>query len=180
MRLIKVSMLVLFLCFGIATMGWSIYIVDNGGPWDGRNVGSVDNFLGDTNDLGNSNWSTETAWANTILDSETAVFQVKDDPIAYFPTNTTDVYAFKMDPLFSEYFIIKNAGWWALFENQDKLEWGVFDVSDLPLGINLGGSDDFEISHVTRFNPVPEPGTILLLGAGLFGLVAVSRRNFRK
>ena len=53
---------------------------------------------------------------------------------------------------------------------------------------NFGGSPGFDIINIEVLpgsigpptNPIPEPSTILLLGAGLLGLVGYSRKRFSK
>jgi hypothetical protein len=47
-------------------------------------------------------------------------------------------------------------------------------------GVDYFGFDDFTIGTINNINPVPEPATMLLLGAGLVGLCFNSRKKFLK
>jgi hypothetical protein len=170
------SLLVVF-----ATPSWGIMIDDpSAGTDDGIDVGSVDTYISDTNLLSNSNPTTETTWVNSVLASP-ATFVVKDEPVAYYGTDTANTFAFSLSST-SEYFVIKNATYWALYQNQAELGWGVFDSTLLPGGMNL--SSGTTISHVSQFDSnttsVPEPSTTLLLGAGLLGFGLYSRKRSKK
>lgn len=81
-----------------------------------------------------------------------------------------------------EYFLIKNSTYWALFQNLASLNFGVFDSSALPAGMNLPTSG-YTISHISQFDsgiPVPEPMSLLVFGTGLAGLVGIARSRRRE
>lgn len=52
----------------------------------------------------------------------------------------------------------------------------VFD----PFGLGADSSDEIQITSGAVINPVPEPGSLLLLGTGVLGLAGTLRRRFVK
>jgi len=170
-------------------------------------VGDIDTFLGHidkttsawTDNYGSGNSTTsEEAWVNDFLLSTgiTTTYIIKDegpdidgDGVPYVSTDSTGVYAFAFDPApGGDYFIVKNSTYIALFENLASLDYGVFDISDLPTGMNIPSSS-FTISHVGSLNDttppiigggggaIPEPTSIFLIGTGLLGAFGASRKK---
>lgn len=182
-KISKSVVLVVTLFWGSFASAYSISGVD---------VGSADTLLGETNDLnlnpagtcgpGNSP-TKELCWINNLLTSlgespTTYGTKVETQPYALVDGSST-VIGFELSSL-TEYFFIKNAQWYGLFENTSELSWAVIDTTAIASGFNLP-TDGFTISHIAPIGgavEVPEPGTMALLGLGLAAMGF--RRRFKK
>ena len=186
----------------------------------GTEVGDLDILLGYIDTLDNSNPETETEWLQSFFPDSEVLFEFKNEPVEYFyasddgtePVDGSAVIAFSLapfdvleeDPL-KELFIVKNAKYWAAFENLFDINWGVINTEDLPAGMNFppymsseetiallnvdNGENEMFISHVSVFsgggepedppeyppNGVPGPAPLALLGLGLIGLIGTKK-----
>ena len=152
----------------------------------GTYVGDIDFLLDVTDTLPNSNKKTEQAYIQDLLGDPDIMFEVKDETVFATPTvEDPNVLAFAL-PTEDRLFIVKNAKFWAAYENVELLNWGVIDTALLPSDMNLS-STQLEISHVSMFSgytppsppppSVPIPATVWLFASGLLGMVGVGLRR---
>lgn len=80
-------------------------------------------------------------------------------------------------PLAIQLYVVKSANAFALYEVNPSADSGTWSTNDIWLR-NLGGEGGIGISHLTGYNPAPEPATILLLGTSMIGLAGIGRKRF--
>ncbi len=188
MKILKVLLASVVLCSFMPTSGFSLSLSSSE-----IEVGEVDRFIASASMGDNSSEAAEVEWINGILSGldefTDSVEKIEEDLPIYLVDGT--IYAVDISTETdsdTDYFLVKNSTYWALFENLDNIDWGVFDAAVLPDGMIIPG-DDLTVSHVTLVDSenvsgsggyvghAPEPSTFLLFGAGLLGLAKISRRK---
>ena len=173
-------------CFmALAPSAWALSISD---------VGSIDSLLasGTMAQVGSSGDADVIAWVESILGGTWEISANNGSVAGDWESieGMAGVFAFLLEGN-PEYFLVKTGNVadpdirFFLFRNLADLAYAVLDLGLLDFNdiLNVAG-----ISHVTEFGydggggppPVPEPGTMMLLGSGLIGLAGWGRKRFGK
>lgn len=148
---------------------------------DSTDVGDLDTFVASTTqaDLGNANPATEQAWIESILGFPVLYEDKTEDVDLFITQESSTVVAFGLSSQPS-HFVVKDSTTFALFSNNQSMDWGVLDLNQY---FGTHKLNDLQFSHVTEFAsqlvPVPEPGTGALLLAGVAGIYLARRRSKR-
>ena len=157
-KLLGCFLCVMLLGFLAAPAGADILVPDPNGP-------SL--LPNNPQNLPNSGWATEEAWLNDLLGNPTTPVKLlwEDD-------NGSDGW---QAPSNWTYAVLKYGAPQAPDAGLDH--YAIYN--DDGGGIDFAGLSTHALSHV-RYDSVPEPATMLLLGTGIFGLALFGRQRFKK
>lgn len=120
-----------------------------------------------------SNWgswdSVDFATENLYFEDADGAFNIKFNPYA-FSTNPNGFKVYQLD---------SDSALLAYLANPITLKQGTYIIGFNDNARNTGGDVDYD-DILIALSPIPEPGTIVLLGAGLLGLGIYGRRRAKK
>ena len=171
------------LCGLLAFAGSALALTVNTGATD---VGGVDTRIAQSSLL--SGDAAELGWVQSILGND-ITHETKHDNLTsvdWKQTSEIGTWALSLSDS-PDYFLVKTGNNGTnnfvdyLFSNNDAKSWAVLDLDDIYVAqvTNIG-----KVSYVSDYNkasaPVPEPGTLLLLGFGMLGLAFCCKRRMHK
>lgn len=141
-------------------------------------VGELDVFLfaSTKNELPNSSPAAEEAWVEGLLGFDVSYMAYGNNVPITATNEDSTVFAWELADASAGYFLIKNAAFWAIFQNMSDLSYAVVDADSglLPANMNFGNAT---ISHYGVVSgdggdpddrtTVPLPSPLLLIGLGL-------------
>ena len=153
-------------------------------------VGMLDIFVhaSTKNELPNSSPASEEAWIESVLGFSVDYMQYGNNVPITATNEDPTAFAWELAQAESDYFLVKNAAFWAIYQNVGELGYAVVDADSglLPDKMNFGnatirhyglvnGRDCQSPNCITPPNDVPVPSPLVLIAIGLFAL-ARSRR----
>ena len=173
-----------FAIFTIAPASWALTI--NNAPATDVGIEDIFVYASTKNELPNSNPTSEENWIESILGVDVDYAKYGSNVPITATNEDSTIFAWELADAESDYFLVKNAAFWALFQNVGNLAYAVVDADSgyLPSKMNFGNST---ISHYGVVNgrnpgcelpscdpnppnetPVPGPAPLLLIPLALF------------
>jgi hypothetical protein len=133
--------------------------------------------------LANSGDALELAWVNSVLGTNYTTMVKYDTPGISSWQSLTDpnCVALQLQDTPAFYFIkTGNVGTFDHFLFSNTNDWAALNLlSSFGEGYEIKGFGKFSHTGELGSTPVPEPGTFLLLGGGLFGLAIFGKRRMK-
>ncbi len=149
----KFAILIALLAAATAPSSWALTI----GNAPSTDVGLLDLFVhaSTKNELPNSNPTTEENWIEGILGFDVAYSKYGNNVPITATNEDPTAFAWLLADLESDYFLVKNAAYWALFENVGNLAYAVVDADSglLPDKMNFGNATISHYGVVNGRNP---------------------------
>ena len=158
-------------------------------------VGLLDIFVyaSTKNELANSNPTTEENWIESILGFDVDYSKYGNNVPITATNEDPTAFAWELADLESDYFLVKNAAFWAIFQNVGNLAYAVVDADSglLPDKMNFGNATISHYGVVNGRNPnchgpncdptnppndIPVPAPLALI---IFSLVLLRRAVIR-